>query len=77
MGRRAAGWAYDIELCRRRLHEYDESGALFFRGMRGATGTQASFMELYEYVRVAAVLALTLMSDDAGEDPDEPPAELH
>ncbi len=38
---------------------------------------EASFMEIYEYVRVAAVLALTLMHENADDASDEPPAELH
>lgn len=46
VGKRAACWAYDIWLCLSRL-EYtcDE---LRLRGMKGATGTQASFLQLFD-----------------------------
>jgi len=46
VGRRAAGWAYELTLCKRRIDEHlyhFES-----RGFRGATGTQASFFNLFE-----------------------------
>jgi adenylosuccinate lyase len=50
VGRRAAQWAHDIELCRYRMewspsHQYVRN--VWIRGMRGATGTQASFLELF------------------------------
>ncbi len=48
VGRRAANWAYDLQMCVQRLDEYDGGAALRFRGMRGATGTQASFLDLFE-----------------------------
>jgi len=46
VGRRAAGWAYELGLCLERFEEQ-----LFHfqaRGFRGATGTQASFHNLFE-----------------------------
>jgi adenylosuccinate lyase len=47
VGRRMAGWAYDLSLCARRL-DFTRTNAPFdsLRGLRGATGTQASFLEL-------------------------------
>ncbi len=51
VGRRAAGWAYDLW----RLHCNWETGAEghFLRGFRGATGTQASFLELFAHDHAA------------------------
>lgn len=42
VGRRAAGWAYELHECGNRLYREHVS----YRGLRGATGTQASFMQL-------------------------------
>lgn len=44
VGRRTANWAYDLVLCEDRM----STGypLPFFRGLRGATGTQASFLAL-------------------------------
>lgn len=49
VGRRTAGWIADLLLCRQRVYEYValENGCPL-RGMRGATGTQASFLSLLE-----------------------------
>ena len=45
VGRRAAQWAFDITQCiARGEHLHD---LMRFRGLRGATGTQASFMKLF------------------------------
>lgn len=51
VGRRAAGWAYDLL----RLHYNWEIGdeGYFLRGFRGATGTQASFLELFAHDHAA------------------------
>ena len=48
VGRRAALWAHDLYLCESRLadHASVETMVPLFRGLRGATGTQASFLEL-------------------------------
>jgi len=49
VGRRIAGWAYDLELCRERLEgagPLGGAGGVRLRGVRGATGTQASFLAL-------------------------------
>lgn len=46
VGRRAAQWAYDLSLC---LEELESRLAnLRFRGVKGTTGTQASFLALFE-----------------------------
>ncbi|RMH30320.1 MAG: adenylosuccinate lyase [Planctomycetota bacterium] len=46
VGRRAAGWAYDLSLCLERLETTRDS--LRLRGVKGATGTQASFLALFD-----------------------------
>ncbi|HRQ73679.1 MAG TPA: adenylosuccinate lyase [Phycisphaerales bacterium] len=45
VGRRAALWGRDIGMLRSRLEYLDEY--VPYRGMKGATGTQASFLELF------------------------------
>ncbi|MFG0326880.1 MAG: adenylosuccinate lyase [Phycisphaerales bacterium JB037] len=45
VGRRAAMWSYDLSLCIERLRR--ETWVLKPRGMKGATGTQASFLTLF------------------------------
>ena len=45
VGRRAAGWAYDLTLCEDRLG--GTRCGLRLRGLKGATGTQASFLSLF------------------------------
>jgi adenylosuccinate lyase len=45
VGKRAALWLQDFALDAEALH--DLAGALPFRGCKGATGTQASFLELF------------------------------
>ena len=46
VGRRAAGWAYDLALCLQRIERTRDE--LRIRGVKGATGTQASFLALFE-----------------------------
>lgn len=46
VGRRSAGWAFDLTQCIARLEHLHFT--MRFRGLRGATGTQASFMNLFE-----------------------------
>ncbi|MEM0983434.1 MAG: adenylosuccinate lyase [Planctomycetota bacterium] len=52
VGRRAVQWAYELTLVGYRLHELLESTpsdpGLRLRGLRGATGTQASFLALFQ-----------------------------
>ena len=43
VGRRAAGWAFDLHLC---LESLEGQERLTLRGLKGATGTQASFLAL-------------------------------
>jgi len=42
VGRRVAGWAYDLNVSGNKMDCYD----IPYRGLRGATGTQASFLHL-------------------------------
>ncbi len=53
IGRRAAQWGYDTALVVERIER--TLGSLRFRGLKGATGTQASFLELFggDAVKVA------------------------
>lgn len=46
IGRRAAQWAYELDLCLPRLNASNNGGAGFLRGLKGATGTQAAFLAL-------------------------------
>lgn len=46
VGKRCAMWAYDLSLCLERLEW--TTASLRLRGVKGATGTQASFLELFD-----------------------------
>jgi adenylosuccinate lyase len=46
VGRRVAGWAFDLNLCESRLADYN-AGGYWLKGFKGATGTQASFLALF------------------------------
>ncbi|MFK7959997.1 MAG: adenylosuccinate lyase [Phycisphaerales bacterium] len=46
VGRRAAGWAYDLSLCLEDIEARRDG--LRLRGVKGTTGTQASFMALMD-----------------------------
>jgi adenylosuccinate lyase len=46
VGRRAAGWGYDLSICMTRIESTLHH--LKLRGLKGATGTQASFLALLE-----------------------------
>ena len=49
IGRRAAQWAHDLDLCMERMEEHRAHGVgtIRYRGFKGATGTQASFAKLF------------------------------
>ena len=47
VGRRCALWAHDLEVLEFRVRLLREQGFIRFRGLRGATGTQASFLNLF------------------------------
>jgi adenylosuccinate lyase len=46
VGRRAAQWGYDLSICLTRIES--SINHLKLRGLKGATGTQASFMALFD-----------------------------
>lgn len=46
VGRRVAGWGHDLNVCTDRVSHTRDT--IFLRGLRGATGTQASFLALFE-----------------------------
>ncbi|MFG0242838.1 MAG: lyase family protein [Phycisphaerales bacterium JB054] len=48
VGRRAAQWAFDLECAIRRVPELRENFTGRLRGLRGATGTQASYLSLLD-----------------------------
>jgi adenylosuccinate lyase len=49
MGRRAVHWAHDLAICRSRIaDEVDGARHIQLRGLRGATGTEASFLSLFQ-----------------------------
>ncbi len=48
VGRRLAGWAHDVEILLFRLRLLRDKGFIRLRGPRGATGTQASFLSLFD-----------------------------
>jgi adenylosuccinate lyase len=48
VGRRSAQWAHDLHLCLTYLFFEMDSASLLRRGLKGATGTQASFLRLFD-----------------------------
>lgn len=48
VGRRCAQWAHDLEVMEYRVRLLRECGFIRFRGFRGATGTQASYLALFD-----------------------------
>lgn len=48
VGRRMMGWAYDLWISSHQLFNENESHEPVLRGFRGATGTQASFLQLFD-----------------------------
>ncbi len=71
VGRRAAQWGYDLCLCLERI-ETTRVG-LRLRGLRGATGTQASFLELCagNAAKVEAIEQRFIEHLDAGDRPGQ------
>ena len=72
VGKRAAGWAYDLALALEELeHRLD---TLRFRGVKGTTGTQASFLALFGGDTPAAHAKVEqldrLVTEKMGWDPD-------
>ncbi len=47
VGRRAVGWGHDVEVAAYRVSANTSGTFIRLRGLRGATGTQASFLELF------------------------------
>jgi len=75
IGKRAASWAQDLALCLERIEQ--TRGGLRLRGVKGATGTQASFLALLEGdaekvdrldERVCAAIALEAAKTDPGAE---------
>ncbi|UYV13391.1 MAG: adenylosuccinate lyase [Phycisphaera sp.] len=50
VGRRAAQWGYELSLCEDRVGDQADPDSLrmLWRGLRGASGTQASFVNLFD-----------------------------
>jgi adenylosuccinate lyase len=48
VGRRCAQWAHDLHLCLTYLFFEMDPASLLRRGLKGATGTQASFLHLFD-----------------------------
>lgn len=65
VGRRSANWAYDLSLCIDRVSAFAEVETMqaLFRGLRGATGTQASFLALCNNDGMAVDLTEAKMLD--------------
>jgi adenylosuccinate lyase len=66
VGKRAALWAYDLVLA---LQEIEHRlGSLRFRGVKGTTGTQASFLDLFDgdHNKVRRLEALVAKIEQAG-----------
>ena len=86
VGRRFAEWATDLDLSAFRMEWHGPVGRthLMLKGMRGATGTQASYLELFggdhqlvdEFeVLVALKLKCRLLQDEIGDLSDDELAE--
>lgn len=76
VGRRAAQWGYDLSLCLDRfqtytqVREWHDNTFLAMKGLKGATGTQASFLSLTEgnHELVDQLEELVLLNLFGGED---------
>lgn len=67
-GRRFAGWAYDLSLCLERLERTERE--LRLRGAKGATGTQASFLRLFDHNAEKVEALDALVCEKLGFEPD-------
>ncbi|MDX9912673.1 MAG: adenylosuccinate lyase [Phycisphaerales bacterium] len=70
VGRRLALWAHDLGLCETRLDPY-----LPLRGLRGATGTQASFLKLSEGHDIGIQCSSSMLCDDEGNEIEDAPVD--
>jgi adenylosuccinate lyase len=68
LGKRAATWAYDLFLCLERLERTEDEIKL--RGMRGATGTQASYLALFNDDPYKVSELESLVAEKLGFDDD-------
>ncbi len=75
VGRRMMGWAYDLWICSHQLFNENESHEPILRGFRGATGTQASFLQLFngdsskvDEFEARAVFGLMYLAGVSGHD---------
>lgn len=68
LGKRAATWAYDLSLCLERLERTRDDIKL--RGLRGATGTQASYLALFNDDPILVARLETLVTKKLGFDED-------
>jgi adenylosuccinate lyase len=69
VGRRAAQWGHDLALC---LEEVENRMALLrFRGVKGTTGTQASFLALFDGDHEKVEQLDVLVARKMGWDPDK------
>jgi len=68
VGKRAAMWGHDMALC---LEEVEHRiASLRFRGTKGATGTQASFLDLFDGDHAKVEALDRLVATKMGWDPD-------
>lgn len=66
VGRRAANWAYDLSLCLARLERTRDD--LRLKGAKGATGTQASYLALFDGDAAKAEALDRLLVEKLGVD---------
>jgi adenylosuccinate lyase len=69
VGKRASVWAYDLVLCLERLEAMRDG--LRLRGVKGATGTQASFLSLFDGDALKVEALDRAVCERLGWDPDQ------